>query len=342
MTVSRMLVAAILTSTVISPTAAQTTRDIVQTPSGPCRVLAMIPGGSNRGDQGFSLCAVDRRPTLSPNMPLPPAPRFATFGGVRLAILVKEDGTVDSTFTRTWTVSMQGSGMDYEFNNGVMETVRKWRFAPGMRDGKPVRVGINLDVTMKAGPDTTPARLIWTYVAGTEGDTLRGEWEPLPPLPPFAEAVVDSMLFGILDILAKKQVFSGPAYYCIVAVGGSRDLIPVLGSKLQQLANDSDSIPVVATHVRDCVTVAGTRRLIFSKPYRLDEDRAVFRVEGDVFKNWPPGRESKDWLAWTARCVSAVTNAQRVATCAVEPKWEIQNPRLPMHWRGYGRAGTPQ
>ena len=62
-------------------------------------------------------------------------------GSVGLEVVVEPDGTV--------SVVRVVRSLDPELDRRAMEAVGKWRFQPGMRDGRPVRVRANVEVNFR-------------------------------------------------------------------------------------------------------------------------------------------------------------------------------------------------
>lgn len=58
-----------------------------------------------------------------------------------LWVIVKEDGTPGDIRVKT----PAGKGLDEK----AIEAVRKWRFKPAMKDGKPVAVQINIEINFR-------------------------------------------------------------------------------------------------------------------------------------------------------------------------------------------------
>lgn len=80
------------------------------------------------------------QPKHTPDPPYTPEAQAAgTYGDVILSVLVGSDGEVKSVII----VRPLGMGLDDE----AAETIKKWKFIPGMRDGRPVAVKIMIDVT---------------------------------------------------------------------------------------------------------------------------------------------------------------------------------------------------
>jgi TonB family protein len=60
-------------------------------------------------------------------------------GEVRLRCIINEDGVP--------TIVTVAKSLEASLDKSAMETVSKWRFKPGMKDGKPVAVQVLIDVS---------------------------------------------------------------------------------------------------------------------------------------------------------------------------------------------------
>jgi protein TonB len=64
-----------------------------------------------------------------------------TAANVMLDCVVREDGTVSDIEVKV--------SPDSKLNQAAIDTLRQWRFKPGMKDGKPVPVSIHVELTFK-------------------------------------------------------------------------------------------------------------------------------------------------------------------------------------------------
>jgi hypothetical protein len=69
-------------------------------------------------------------------------------------MIVNADSAVGPGLTRAWT--RMG---DTIFHRRTLETLRAWRFEPGIRQGVPVRSGFYLHIDSGIRDDTIPSRL---------------------------------------------------------------------------------------------------------------------------------------------------------------------------------------
>ncbi len=64
-------------------------------------------------------------------------------GSIWLAVVVLETGNVgDVTIT-------QSLDKQYGLDDEAVKTVKQWRFKPGMKDGKPVAVQVEIEMTFR-------------------------------------------------------------------------------------------------------------------------------------------------------------------------------------------------
>lgn len=180
----------------------RTTRwDSVSTPHGRCRLWGFVPGGSNPGDQGLSVCSLQRRPVPLDGNTYPELEPVST--GVRgtFTVVIDPDGTVDPRFTRYWSYGWTGP-RSRAITDSARLILTGWRFSPGMRSDTAVRVALDLELNVPAAPDSQPATLAWRYVQGIATDSLVGTWTLSPPLPPFDEsAVLDATALAVRGIV---------------------------------------------------------------------------------------------------------------------------------------------
>jgi len=64
-------------------------------------------------------------------------------GTVVLEAIVKSEGTVD--------ILRVVRGLGFGLDESAVETLKQWQFKPGMRDGIPVDVAINIEVHFNLG-----------------------------------------------------------------------------------------------------------------------------------------------------------------------------------------------
>lgn len=335
------IVFAVLTASFFaaSPGLAQSPFDSIDTPHGRCGLWAAIPGGGDlRRDAAYNRCALDRAPTLLDGVPMPPAPRYGAAIG-QFTIIVNPDGTVDPRLTRAWT-----SGTDTVFHRQALETIRRWRFEPGLRGGTPVRSGFMLHI--KSGPrnDTLPSRLEWTYRRGLEEDTLFGTWTTEAPLPPFAPEQVDSIYMAMLRRLVKMKVIVPDVLdrRCLVLESGDSAAHARLTWRAYGVLYSSD---VYSSDLRShpsalapygCERSTDAARIVLPRVHRTENGRVVLYPSGDWLPDWPPGFEGRTYRAWSARCVADVPDHGEVSIdCFIMPslsqrdlgRWERERER---------------
>lgn len=63
-------------------------------------------------------------------------------GSVELAVLVQTDGSVGSDVRVT-------KSLDPDLDQEAIKAVRQWRFKPGTKDGQPVAVEVNIEMTFR-------------------------------------------------------------------------------------------------------------------------------------------------------------------------------------------------
>jgi protein TonB len=88
-------------------------------------------GGGGDGDEGFSLGELDQkpRPIYYPSPQLDASARSKTPGSCTVIFLVDERGRVEKAKVQSST--------DPVFERPSLEAIRKWKFEPGQRGGKP-------------------------------------------------------------------------------------------------------------------------------------------------------------------------------------------------------------
>lgn len=312
---STVLVAGFLTA---SPGLAQNPFDSIDTPRGKCRLWAPIPGGSDpRRDAAYDRCALDRAPTLLDGAPMPPAPRCGAALG-DFTVILDPDGTVDPRLTRAWT-----RGTDTVSHRQALETIRRWRFEPGMRGGTPVRSGFVLRVASGPRNDTLPSRPEWTYRQGLDEDTLFGTWTTEAPPPPFPPERVDSIYMAVLRRLVRmKVIVPGPLErYCLVLESGDSATHARCTSRAYGVLYPSDlRHPPAALAPYGCERSTDAARIVLPRVHRTENDRVVLYPSGDRLPDWPPGFEGRTYRAWSAHCVGDVPDHGEVSIdCFVTP-----------------------
>jgi TonB family protein len=82
------------------------------------------------------------RPLYSPDPPYSEKARVVRYQGVILLVLaVDENGDV----TGVRDIKPLGMGLD----ENAIDTVRRWKFQPAMRDGKPIRARVSIEVSFR-------------------------------------------------------------------------------------------------------------------------------------------------------------------------------------------------
>ena len=279
----------------------------------PCVGQAIPPGGSNPSDRSYSLCAIDRHPRRLSGPDLP-APTLGLYAGGDIYITVRPDGTVDSALTRPWTAIG-----DTSFENHLFEAVRRWRFAPPLRNRAPVRAAWGLAIASDARNDTLPQHIEWKYIEGYGSDTVVGRWvaDTVRP-PPLTSDQTDSIYAEVLRQLVRLQVLipNRADHYCLLAPFG--DSLP--SYRLESIAR---AIFPRGPEMRvrpGCEREPEFLRLVLPKVYRTEHDRVVVFPRGDFLPAWPWGLDAKSWRAWSGRCVGRIfPNGRAAMGCGVQP-----------------------
>jgi protein TonB len=131
-----------------APAAASAPAASASGPAGPA-LPGAVPGGQGGRagapagtGRGFELSQVDTAPRLTrrfePEYPYSARSRNLS-GTVTVRFLVQEDGTVDELSV----LSAEPAGV---FESSVLKAVRRWRFTPGMRGGRPAPTWVVLPV----------------------------------------------------------------------------------------------------------------------------------------------------------------------------------------------------
>ena len=286
---------------------------VIQTLNGPCRVWIPIPGGSNQSDQTYNKCSIAQSPELLAGAPMPPAPFLGDFGGGSLIIVVKPDGTTDPQLTRWSTTS--GDSM---FIRQAMETFDKWKFKAGIRDGKKVRSGFELDIWTDTRNDTAASRLEWTYRKGWRVYSLIGKWYRTASAPPLTTQQSDSVYVAATRRLRRMQVLvSAPQYdnqrRCIVALGSDSVAQSHLASLVRPLLPSSDQAG--PTPPAGCEHSVNDLRLVFPPVVTTENGRVVVAPSGDYLPHYPPGFDGRcrPHLQGLHSCISARINTRGMA-----------------------------
>ncbi len=102
-------------------------------------------GGGDDGESGgtFSVADLDQQPrVLYPHNPtMTPAIRRKAPGTVYIVFLVDEEGRVQNPVIQQST--------DPVFDRPALDAIKKWKFEPGKRNGKPVRFRMRQPITFK-------------------------------------------------------------------------------------------------------------------------------------------------------------------------------------------------
>jgi hypothetical protein len=324
---------------------AQQWYDSVRTAAGWCRVWQAPPGESELpSDASYSRCALDRPPVLR-NAPVVPAPAAEGYAAGSFLMVVNPDGTANENLTRDYTM-----GPDSAFHRRALETLRRWRFDPGIRKGKAVRSAFELQIESNQRNDTLPARLEWRYAVGTTTDTLRGTWVVEPALPKFSAERVDSIHAAVLRQLGRMRVLQpgNGRRYCLVMPDGD-SAAHARGVALMQRTSPALVLGLALTSA-GCERVPGTLRIALHDVHRTENGRTVVYVSGDYLPHWPSGLDGRPWRSWNSRCVGQVSE-QRVESvamsCDIAPGEEPDGMKeWAARWdrsvrKGRGRSGQP-
>jgi len=293
--------------------------DSLRTPTGWCHVWQMPPGESEfPRDASYSRCALDQPPLLRDAPPIP-QPVFGRYAAESFLVVVNPDGTANQDLTRDYTMSE-----DTVFHRRALETLRRWRFRPGIRKGKAVRSAFELRIESDERDDTRPSRLEWHYTtgAGADPDKLIGTWVAEPALPTFSAERVDSIHAAVIHQLVRMRVLQpgDGRRYCLIMPG--RD--SAAHEHMVALARRTN--PSLASRAAlasgGCERVPGILRVALPDGHRTENGRMVVNVSGDYLPHWPSGLDGRPWRSWQARCVAQVPEQQgeSVATsCDVVP-----------------------
>ena len=126
---------------------------------GAGRAQALSPAGIENGGPGlpgtmpryFNASELDRRPIallpIDPEIP-EPAPKLASL--VVLAVLINETGSVDRVVPLT-------DSPGNPFRESAVAAFSRARFAPGLRNGAPVKSRMLVEVTFEGAKDDSPS-----------------------------------------------------------------------------------------------------------------------------------------------------------------------------------------
>lgn len=301
-----------------APLRAQDFRDSIVTPQGVCHVWTISEGGSWPKDAMYNRCALDRVPMPVEGIRLPPTPPAGIGAHGSFGVFVNEDGTVDASRTGAGSV-----GMDTVFYRQLLETVRRWRFTPGMRGGKPVRSVVPLRVrTTAMRNDTLAARVQWSYRTDALEDTLLGTWIREPDPPPYDEERVDSIYVAVMRRLVAMQVVipDRSLRHCLVIPGADRSRHERLSAVARRLVYGADGGGPFAP--MGCESDTTAVRVVLPKVHRTENDRAVLFPSGDRLLEWPRDLTGQSWKFWEGRCVGLAGGRGAVSMdCDVFTGW---------------------
>lgn len=334
MNMHRFLVATFVAIACGAPASAQRPEERVATRPAPCPVWSPIPGGSSfPRDSARSRCALDRVPVLREGEPLPPPPWVGRHASDDLQVIVNADGTVDSALTRYWTVSS-----DVHFQRAALATIRRWRFEPGLRNGRPTRSGFRLVLEAPTRDDTIPARLVWAWNRGGGADTLAGRWERLPSPTPLTAAQRDSVLVAMLHRLVQMRTLT-PARdraICVVSALGAAGDDAARALVVHSLHDRSS--PRFSVAPMGCERSPRAQRLVIPRVHLTEDGRAVMYPSGDYLARWPGGLDGTTWRAWAGRCVARLAgDVVSAAECDVRPDMQGEEAAR-RHDASYGRS----
>jgi hypothetical protein len=243
-------------------------------------------------------------------------------------------GRLGQDLTRDYSTSA-----DTVFHRRALETLRRWRFKPGVRKGKAVRSAFELTIESNQRNDTLPARLEWRYTtgAGAEPDKLLGTWVVEPALPKFSTERVDSIHTAVIRQLVRMGVLQpgDGRHYCLIMPGSDSAAHEHTVALAQRTNPSLASRATLASGA--CQRVPGTLRVALPDMHRTENGRTVVNVSGDYLPHWPSGLDGRPWRSWQARCVAQVSEqrGKSVAmSCDVVPG---EQPDEMRKW-----AATPQ
>jgi hypothetical protein len=266
--------------------------------------------------------------------PLTPAPDIQPLAGTlihgQFTVMVREDGTVDPSVTRAWSL-----GMDSIAHRQTLEGFHAWRFRPAVRQGRPVRSGFIVHVRTEERVDTIPARLHWTHLQRPQAeDSLIGRWETLPgPRASLDEAQRDSVFAAVFRRFLHMRVLAPwlGRPYCIVLDREADDA--ALHGRLSRMLqehfrnrpdpHDSSEDRVLG---HGCEREPGAIRLFLPRLHLTENHRVVTYPAGDFLEGWPPGPRTTSLPGWTSRCVlyaPPIEGRTRVH-CDVRPRYNYR------------------
>lgn len=274
---------------------------LARTPSlssqGPsaCPTRVSIPGGSNPGDAPMHRCRLTNKPALRTSLDRFPVPMYGQSAGSNLTVIVNATGHIDEEFTRYWLVSG-----DEDFQRRFMDALRAAEFDVGRQGSSPTRYGFRLAVETGVRLDTIPQKLVWRYVRGVAEDSLVGEWRRAAPERPHTAAQVKNVMRQVTKTLRQMQVLLPTQQYCVIA--GDTAARDALVQELYASARRGDWVTWRVPRTQ-CAADVSNRRYRVENPIRTGGGRTVVRASGDLLRNWPPGLDGRQWLAWEAYCV---------------------------------------
>lgn len=343
--IAKPLALALLLSAVAGALSAQSPYDSIDTSRGRCAVWSMPVGGSNfPRDAAYSRCTLDRAPMLQANAPMPAAPRFAGGAGASYRLIVNRDGAVDSALSRSMSIAIgtASGNFAFDFADSALATLRRWRFRPAMRAGRPVRSVVDVDmVTDQRAVDTLPAHLEWRHVSGEERDSLIGHWVTDPPLPPFSQAQVDSAHVALVRRLAAMGVVlpNADRRYCLAYPDSAAPFDTAATARLARLARVL-AAQVDASLASTCVDAADRVRLTLPHVQRIEDGGAILETRASQLPRWPFGFDARAWARWRARCHGVVhDHAPAMMECDVQPDVP---PKEIWDWYGEQRREVPR
>lgn len=284
-------------------------------PVASCPETVGIPGGTNPEDRTIHRCRLDNEPRLVSPVAAVPSPFYARQTSAALTVVVDSDGRVNRRLTRYLL-----GGEDDDFQQMLLDRVRKWEFEAGTVNGSPVRYGFRLEVQMGIRRDTVPEQLRWHYIRGGQQDSLVGSWVPVPSDPAHTGQEFTSAAVRVTRVLREMQVLT-PQHlqpYCLLL--DQQVSSHTRSEVLLALYGDDLMSPTQLDVSPDCERDVTARRYRVASPLRTGGGRTVIRASGDFLQNWPPGLDRRWWRAWTAYCVVPdAEDADHGTTCEITP-----------------------
>jgi len=272
-----------------------------------CEPLEPIGNAPDPRDSAYNRCALERAPMLLASSPMLGQPLEDTQPGGTFYVIVNADGRVDQHLTQIFSRTS-----DTTFFRHAMETIRQWRFEPGIYRGAPVRSQFELEIESTEREDTLPSKLTWIYYRGTDADTLRGTWTTAEAVAPFDTAATDRVYAALVRHLIRRQIvktnYTGPELYCLVLEKGDSIEHERISNLLEHIINPPRGIDFNGTPLAPygCERSVSRQRIIIPHVYRTENGRAVMFPSGDYLPNWPPDPAGRTWSNWSGRCVAMV------------------------------------